>query len=74
MDAEFWIKLADILEEDEVKGGDILRDFDAWDSLSILSILAMADSDYGIAMQAPDLAPLITVDDLAAYLTENRKK
>ena len=42
MDKEkFLVDLAEILEEETVKESDVLADFEAWDSLSILSISAL---------------------------------
>jgi len=71
---ELYAKLADILEVDEVKPESILRDFEVWDSLTILSIVAMADSSYGVSMTGEDLKPLITVGDLADYIAEKCTK
>ena len=70
---DFLDKLATILDTDQVAGSDVLRDFEAWDSLAILSIVAMANSDYGIPLKAAELKPLITADDLYTYL-EARKQ
>lgn len=74
MEKEVFSKLADILDVDAVEKGDVLRDFDAWDSLSVLSILSLADSRYGIPMKMADLAPFSTIGDLVAYLSEKRTK
>jgi acyl carrier protein len=52
---EFYGKLADILEVDEVKGSDVLEDFAEWDSLSVLSVIAMIDAQYGVNLTAADL-------------------
>jgi len=67
------VKLADIFEVDAVKESDILRDFESWDSLSALSILAMADSSFGIHMTAQDLRAIKTVADLLAFFDKNKK-
>jgi acyl carrier protein len=61
---EFNIKLADILDIDEVGENDILANFAAWDSLSILSIIAMLDSNYGVNVTANDLKNIQTVGEL----------
>ena len=60
----FYKKLSDILEVDNVKDSDILRGFEYWDSLTILSILAMLDSDFSIYMTAEELDSCSTVKDL----------
>ncbi len=69
----FYAKLADILEVDEIKPDGALRDFEAWDSLSVLSILAMTDKEYGVNLVATDLAPIKTAAELAA-LIQSRKR
>jgi acyl carrier protein len=52
---EFLKKLAEILEVDGVKETDDLRSFPQWDSLSVLSVIAMLDANYGINLRAADL-------------------
>lgn len=68
---EFYEKLADIFEED-VTDETILKDLDAYDSLSILSIVAMCDKDYHITVTASEIRALDTVGDLKAFI-ESRK-
>jgi acyl carrier protein len=65
---KFCEKLADILETDEVKLENKLKDFEEWDSLSVLSIIAMVDSDYGVTIFAKDIMKLKTVKDLLSYI------
>ena len=65
---KFCEKLADILETDEVKIVDALKDFKQWDSLSVLSIIAMIDSEYGITVFAKEVMKLKTVKDLFSYI------
>ncbi len=67
-------KLCDILEAPEVKEADVLRDFEMWDSLAGLSVIAMADTLYGVTLPAVELRKLITVGDLLNYLEANKAK
>ena len=67
-------KLRDILEAPEVKETDVLRDFEMWDSLAGLSVIAMADTLYGVTLPAVELRKLITVGDLLNYLEANKTK
>lgn len=71
---EFRPKLAEILEEDEVKPEDRLEDFEEWDSLSVLSVLAMIDSDYNVMLESEALADLTTVGDLIALVQSRIEK
>ena len=48
-------KVAEILEVDEVKPTDILGDFEEWDSLSVLSVIAMVDSDYHVNLTGVEI-------------------
>ena len=66
-------RLVDILDVEEVKETDVLADFPAWDSLSVLSTIAMLDSKYGVNVTAMDLKGVRTVADLWK-LTQARKK
>ena len=61
-------KLAEILEVDEVNESEILEEFESWDSLTSLSIIALADSDYGISLSAEKLKSLQTIGDLINHL------
>ena len=67
-------KLCDILEAPEVKETDVLRDFEMWDSLAGLSIIAMADTLYGVTLPAVELKKLITVGELLSYLDAHKTK
>ena len=40
-------ELAELLEVDEVKDNEILSEFECWDSLTVLSIIAWDSENYG---------------------------
>ncbi|HOW86845.1 MAG TPA: acyl carrier protein [Candidatus Aminicenantes bacterium] len=67
----FYEALAEILEVEKVGDADVLREFDAWDSLTKLSIIALADSDYRTVLTAKDLDGIATVGDLKDRLEKN---
>jgi acyl carrier protein len=52
---EFLEKIAKILEVEKVNDSDDLRAFPQWDSLAVLSVIAMLDADYGVNLRAADL-------------------
>ena len=56
--------LAEILEEDNVTADDILENFDEWDSLSALSVVATIDSEYSVFISSEELANSKTVRGL----------
>ncbi len=70
---KFYQQLADILEVDEVKPEAVLRDFESWDSLSVLSILAFADKEFGANMVATDLVPAKTAAELLTLIQSKKK-
>lgn len=61
-------QLAEVLEVDEVKDSDVLEDFECWDSLTILSIIAWASENYGKTLLAKDVNEAKTVGGLLALL------
>lgn len=65
---DFNVKLADILEIDEVHDDDILRDFPEWDSLTVLAVIAMIYADYGVSLSADDLRRVVTVQSLHSLI------
>ena len=70
---EFYTKLAEILEVDEVKETDDLKAFSQWDSLSVLSVIAMLDAYYGVNLRAADFGPIQSAGDLWR-LVQSRKR
>ena len=46
MKEELLDKLAELLEVEQVSLNDELQSFDEWDSLTALSMIALADSEY----------------------------
>jgi len=66
-------QLAEILEADQVNPEDILNKFDYWDSLTVLSILAMIDANYGVNLTAADVRAMQTAGELVAAV-ELRKQ
>jgi acyl carrier protein len=65
---DFLNKLTSILEVDVVNQDDLFEGFDAWDSLTVLSVIAMIDADYNINLIATDLAGVKTPGELYALL------
>lgn len=61
---EFLTEMAEILEEDSVAATDELDGFESWDSLATLSVIAMADSQFGVNVTAQELKPATTVGEL----------
>jgi len=71
---ELYSKLAAILEVDEVKPQDVLRDFETWDSLSALSVIAMSNATFGVTLSGDELRQIKTAGELAAWVQTRRTK
>lgn len=71
---EFYQRLTEILDIDDVQPENVLRDFDEWDSLAVLSVLAMADSKYGVSIKAEEIRSVITAADLANLIEAKLKR
>jgi acyl carrier protein len=61
---EILTKVATILEEGDIKETDELKSFAQWDSLAVLSVIAMLDADYGVNLRAADFDQVNTTADL----------
>jgi acyl carrier protein len=68
-----YTQLAEILEAEQVNAGDVLSEFDYWDSLTVLSILAMLDANYGVNLTAADVRAMTSAGELVAAIEMRRK-
>ncbi|HPC61815.1 MAG TPA: phosphopantetheine-binding protein [Verrucomicrobiota bacterium] len=69
---DFLKSIAAILEVPEVKETDDLKSFEQWDSLSVLSVIAMLDAKHGVNLKAADLAQVNSAGELWR-LVQSRK-
>lgn len=60
----FLEQMKEILEVDTINGTDLLVEFEAWDSLTQLSIIALADEYYNKTINAEQIKLASTVDGL----------
>jgi acyl carrier protein len=71
---DIYVKLAEILEVEQVQPGDVLRQFENWDSLTVLSILATLDASYGVNLTAGELRGIQTAGELVTIADGRRRK
>ncbi len=69
---EFNRELAEILEVDDVCPGDVLTTFEAWDSLSVLSVIVMIQRKYNATLSASEMREAKTAQDLYELVTRKR--
>jgi acyl carrier protein len=70
---DIYIQLAEIFEADQVTADDILSEFDYWDSLTVLSILAMLDAKYGVNFTAADVRGMKSAGELVAAVGTRKR-
>ena len=64
---ELVTKLAEILEVDNLDITKRFTDYEEWDSLTGLSVLALLDSDYNTTMSGKEIA---SFDSIGAFCKE----
>ena len=67
-------QMLEIFEVDSISPDGVLRDLELWDSLSVISLLAVLDETYGINIEATELVDVITVADLFSFVELRRTK
>jgi hypothetical protein len=60
----FETDLTELLEVESVKEGDILQEFECWDSLTVLSIIAWADDKHNIVLSAKEVNASFSIKGL----------
>jgi acyl carrier protein len=75
MKEKFINSLKDTLEiqNREIQMNDKFRDYKEWDSLAQLSLIAMLDDEYNVAIENEEFKKLITVEDLMNEVIRNSK-
>lgn len=68
---KFIEQFAEAIERNSVDVGkeDKFREYEEWDSLAVLSIIAMIKKHYGITIPRQEFDNLITIDDLHRRVT-----
>ena len=70
----FFQRAAEILEIETISDDVILRDCEAWDSLTALSLVAMIDRDCKVSISADDLMRAVTAGDLYRIVIEKQRR
>lgn len=63
---EKFIKLLSeaIDRDNEIKAEDNFREYEEWDSLAYLSVIAFMDEEYGVQIEEAEFNQLKTIQDL----------
>jgi acyl carrier protein len=64
---EFYLKLDEILDlpPGTLKGDEALDELEGWDSVAVITFIAMADSEFGAMLPPKEIAVCSNVRDLA---------
>ena len=67
---EFLLLLDELLELEPgtVKGSETLDSFESWNSLAVISLMALVDEHFGISLQPRQIAACSTIADLVGLL------
>ncbi len=69
---DFLSLIAEILEVETAELSDELQSFEVWDSLTILSIIAICDEEYNVSLSAEEIENSDTILGLRE-LIESKK-
>jgi acyl carrier protein len=61
-------------EDKEINLDDEFRQYDEWDSLTYLSVIAMLDDEYDIVIETEDFKKLKTVGELMAEVKRRKSE
>ena len=72
LEKNFIEKLEETLERDggSVKMEDNFRDYPEWDSLSVLTVLAMINEEFDITIPRQEFDKLITIQQLFDFINK----
>ena len=70
---ELKAKLAEIMEVEDLDVTKKFKDYDEWDSLTGLSLIAMLDSDYNITMNGKEITSFESIEDFCKEVLSRKK-
>lgn len=68
--SEFLLLLDELLELEPgtLRGPEALESVEGWNSLAVISFMALVDEQFGIGLQARQIAGCLTIADLGGLL------
>ena len=70
---QFLEQLVEVLEREDIDPEDEFRDYEEWDSLAYLSIIAMIDDNYDMVIPGQEFEKLNKVIDIYNYINNHHK-
>ncbi|MDD2246998.1 MAG: acyl carrier protein [Proteiniphilum sp.] len=59
-------------EQGSIKTEDRFRDYEEWDSLAYLSVIAGIDDEFGLVIPVDEFRDLQTISDIVKYLESHK--
>lgn len=74
MEDKFLLKFREVLEasDKEIAMEDMFRDYEEWNSLAFLSLIAMIDEEFDVIIEGKDFKQLQTVGDIVQAIKERQ--
>jgi acyl carrier protein len=60
------------VENGAIKAEDCFRDYDEWDSITLLTLTAMLDEEYGISIPRVKFEEIKTIQEMFDYISKNK--
>jgi acyl carrier protein len=70
---KFLESMLELFEREDINPEDEFRDYEEWDSLAYLSIIAMIDENYDIVIPGEEFSKLNRVIDIYNYINGNHQ-
>ena len=70
---KFLESLSEVFERDGIDPDDAFRDYEEWDSMTYLSLIAMIDDNYDMVIPGDEFANLNKVIDIYNYINDNHQ-
>lgn len=58
------------MEDKDIQPGDVFREFEEWDSMGQLSLIAMIDEEYDVVIEGKKFQEIQTIEQLLQAITE----
>jgi acyl carrier protein len=74
MKEQFLNQVKETLEitDREINFEDNFKEYDEWDSLNLLSIIAMIDEEYGVTIDSNTMSKITTIEELYNIIESNK--
>ena len=74
MESKFLQAFSEAIDRDidTMNLSDIFREYEQWDSLSALSVLAMINEEFDVTIHRAELQEIQTIQQLIDYINKNK--